>query len=133
MERRIFLIGFAGLAGCARTDPDPASILPERLEGWVREEIRPMALEDAPPQMLGLGLKRWSQAAYRHETQGRIMAEVYRMGTEPGAFELQQKFHDPETAAFYQGPFFFVVKRGTSSDAGQQEFTRALQRQTQKR
>jgi hypothetical protein len=125
MERRIFLIGFACLAGCGRTDPDPAAMLPERLEGWVREDIRPLALEEAPPMMLGLGLKGWSQAAYRHDTQGRIMVEVYRMGTESGAFELQQKFHDPETAAFYQGPIFFVVKRGTASAAAQQEFARA--------
>ena len=92
-----------------------------------------MALEDAPPLMLGLGLKGWSQAAYGHDTQGRLIVEVYRMGTEPGAFELQQKFHDPETAALYQGRFFFVVKRGTSSDAGQREFARALQSQRQKR
>jgi len=130
MERQTFLILAVFLFGCSRESPGPATKLPDRIDGWVREEIRTMALADAPQIILGLGLKEWSQASYRHDTQGRVVVEVYRMGTEPGAFELQQKFHDPDTAAFYQGSFFFAVKRGTSSAAGQQEFARTLRNRT---
>ena len=70
---------------------------------------------------------QWATADYSSGAKGRVTVQIVEMKSETSAFEMQQKFHEPDAATFYKGPMFVIVRRGTASDADAQPFTRALQ------
>jgi len=52
---------------------------------------------------------------------------VAEMKVDASAFELQQKFHEPDTVSLYKDSLFVVIRRGTAELQTVRDFARALE------
>jgi hypothetical protein len=127
MKRRNLILAAFLLVGC-RTEPrNLSAVLPAEAEGWTCDRVITTPPGEAPEGARQAGLVQWATADYSSSGKGRVTVQIVEMKGETSAFEMQQKFHEPDTATFYKGPLFVVVRRGTTAEADVQAFTRILQ------
>lgn len=108
---------------CGRPQNPLKEVLPVQVQRtWTLHEARNLPIEDAPTIINGQGLKRSLLAVYRGN--GTIRIRLYEMGVEASAFELIQKWRQPDGAAFYKGRYFVVAD---SSDVDRDTLSSFLQ------
>ncbi|HUS05907.1 MAG TPA: hypothetical protein VMZ52_06420 [Bryobacteraceae bacterium] len=127
MERRVFLVVLLLGAACSRAKEESLSkVLPVQVQrSWVLKETRNLGMDDAPPLIRSLGLKRALAAVYKTNTEIRL--RVFEMGAETSSFEVMQKWRQADGAAFYKGPYFVVIETTNTDPESLKEFVKALQ------
>jgi hypothetical protein len=127
MKRRNLILAAFLLTACRTQPRNLSALLPAEAGGWVRERVITTPAGEAPATAQKAGMVQWASADYSREGKVRVTVQIVEMKGETSAFEMQQKFHEPDAATFYKGPLFVVLRLGNAEMAEVQAFARALQ------
>ena len=115
MIRSVLTLAAFLLLGCGGSPRALDESIPASVDGWTRSQLVPISASDAPEIVRSLGLEQAAAATYTGTS--RVSVKIYRMKVQTSAFELIQKWRQPDGLAVYSGPYFVVADPGSGADA----------------